>query len=122
MTRPLMALTLLGAMALVIGSPVDTWGRDDKKTTKIEDKKADVKPVTPTPMPGAPGAVVPAVVVPGAPVVSAMDGGCGPTYTTMMVTRYRCEVQTRQVPVTKQVMVPKTETYTYNVAVPVVTK
>jgi len=82
-------------MALVISSPVDTWGRDDKKAvTTADDKKA----VTPTPMPGTPAVINPAVVNPGGPAVAAMDGGCGPTYATMMVTKYRCKCRPAKCP------------------------
>ena len=42
-------------------------------------------------------------------------------YVPQTITRYRAEVRTREVPVTRFQMVPQTQTYTYSVNVPVTT-
>src|SRR5438876_771565 len=102
MTRRLLAVALLGAVAGGVATPLDAWAIGKRRSNNCGVVAAGAIPAGPDCCGG---------VVAAPPV----------TYTTQTVTRYRTEYQTRQVPVTRMVMVPKTESYTYNVSVPVTT-
>jgi hypothetical protein len=93
MTRVLAAI-LLGAMASIVGTPLEAWAGGKRYAANSG--------------------------MCGGPVATPCSGCAQPVqYVSQTVTRYRQEYQERQVPVVCYRSVPTTETYTYQVQVPV---
>ena len=102
MTRRVLAATILGAAAWLMLNPVDAWAFGGKGKYSG----------------GGCGTGAPAYVSDGC------AAPCAPPpmpYMTHTVTRYRSEMHTRQVAVTRMQMVPVTQEYTYTVMTPVTT-